>query len=73
MERTPKDIGKTTDYTMSSQLKKLESEQAELLKTFDGHLADVKSHLVQKEKLSAERAYQWFFATCDELEKNRQR
>ena len=32
---------KTTDYKISGQLKKLENEQAELLETFDGHLAEV--------------------------------
>ena len=52
---------KTADYKMSGQLKKLENEQAELLKKFDGHLADVKSQLAQKKAVSAERAYQCFF------------
>ena len=63
---------KTADYKMSGQLKRLESEQSELLKTFDGHLADVKSQLAQKIAVSAERAYQCFFETYDELEENRQ-
>ena len=40
-------LWKTTYYKMSSQLKNLETEQAEMLKTFDGHLADVKSHSAQ--------------------------
>ena len=60
------------DYKTSSQLKKLESEQADSLKTFDGHLADVKSQLAQKKTISAERAYQYFFETYHELEENRQ-
>ena len=56
---------------MSGQLKKLESEQADLLKTFDGHLADMKSQLAQKKTVSAERAFQCFFETYDDLEENR--
>ena len=43
---------------MSGQLNRLESEQVALLKTFDGHLADVKKHLAQNKKLFAEKAYQ---------------
>ena len=61
---------KTTDYKMSGQLKRLEIEQAELLKTFDGQLADLKSHLAQKKSVSAERVYQCFFETYDDLKKN---
>ena len=57
---------------MSGQFSKPENEQAELLKTFDGHLADVKSHLAQKKTVSAERAYQWFFETYHVLEKTKQ-
>ena len=57
---------------MLGQIKKLESEQAELLETFDGYLTDVKNRLAQKKTLSAERAYQCFFETYDELEENRQ-
>ena len=56
---------------MSGQLKNLESALADLLKTFDGHLIDVKSHLAQKKRVSAKRAYQCFFETYDELEENR--
>ena len=63
---------KTTDYKKSVQLKKLENEQAELLKTFDGHLADVKIHLAQKKPVPAERTYQGFFEAHDDCTKNRQ-
>ena len=42
--------GKTADY------KRLESQHAELLKTFDGHIADVKSQLAQKKAVSTVRA-----------------
>ena len=52
---------KTTDYKMSSQLKRLESEQAELLKTFDRHLADVENHLAKNKTVSAERTDGCFF------------
>ena len=56
---------------MSGKLKKLESEHAEMLETFDGHLADAKSRWAQNKTVSAERAYQ-FFETYDDLKKNRQ-
>ena len=56
---------------MSGQLKRLESQQVELLKTFDRHLPDVEKHLAQNKTVHAERAYRWFFETYDELEKNR--
>ena len=55
---------------MSGQLKKLENEQTELLKTFDRHDADVKAQLAQKKTVTAERVYQCFFETYDELEEN---
>ena len=64
--------GKTADYKMSGQLKRLEIEQLELLKTSDGHLAYVKSRLTQKKTVSTEGSYQWFFESYDELEENRQ-
>ena len=70
--KSPDRHWKTTDYKMSGQLKKLENEQTELLGTFDGDRADVKSHLAQKKTVSGERAYQWFFETYDDLKKNRQ-
>ena len=73
--KSPDRYWKTTNYKMSESelqdVKKLESEQAELLKTFDGHVADVKSQLAQKKTISSERAYQCFFETYNELEGNR--
>ena len=63
---------KTTDYKIWSQIKKLESVQAELLKTFDGHQVDVKSYLAQKKPVPVENAYQCFFETYDGVKKNRQ-
>ena len=58
---------------MSGQLKRLEKEQAEMLKTFDGYLADVKSHLAQNKTVTAGIAYQCFFEMYDDLKKNRQK
>ena len=69
--KNPDKHWKPTDYKTSGQLKNLECEPAELLKTFDGHLADVKSQLAQKKTVSAEGAYQCFFETYDEIEENR--
>ena len=46
--------------------------QAELLKTFDRHLADVKIHFAQNETVSAEKACQCLVENYDEFEKNRQ-
>ena len=57
---------------MSGQLTKLEIAQAELLKTLDGHFADVKGHLAQNKTVSAEKAYQCFFENYDQFEENRQ-
>ena len=69
--RSPNKHWKTADYKMSGQLMRIEREQAELLKTFHGHITDVKSQLAQKKTISAERAHKGFFETYDELEENR--
>ena len=69
--KSPDRHWKTADFKMSGQLRKLESEQADLPKTFEGHLADVKSQLAQMKAVSAERAYQYFLETYDDLEENR--
>ena len=61
--KSPDRHWKTANYKMSGQLKRLECEQTELLKTFDGHLADVKSHMAQKKTVSTETADQCFFQT----------
>ena len=58
--------------TRSGQLRRLESEQTELFKTFDGHIDVVESHLAQYKTMSAERANRCFFESYDELEENRQ-
>ena len=71
-EKNPERHWKTSDYKMSGQLKILEREQAELLKTFAGYLAEVKNHLAQKKTVPVEKTYQGFFETYDELKENRQ-
>ena len=60
-----------TECKMSGQLKKPENEQAKLLKTFDGHLVQMKIHLAQNKTVSAERTHQCFFETYNNLEENR--
>ena len=64
--RAPIGIGKR----LTGPFKILESEQAVLLKTFDGYFADVKNHWAQKITVSAGKKYQIFF---DELKENRER
>ena len=63
---------KTANYKISGQLIRLDSGQTKLLKNFDGHLDDVKSHSAQKKTMSTERAYERFRETYDELEEIRQ-
>ena len=57
---------------MTSQLKRLESLQAELLKAFDISLADMENHLAQNKRVPDKEAYRCFVETYNELEKNRQ-
>ena len=63
---------KRANCRTSGLLKRLEREQAELLKTFDRHLDDVKSLLAQNKTMSAERAYRYFFEISDDLVQNKQ-
>ena len=63
---------KTADYKISGQIQRLESERAELLKGFDKHPADVETQLSKNKALSAEREYQRFSGTYDDLEENSQ-
>ena len=55
---------------MSNQVRRIEKEPAELLKTFDRHPVDAESHLAQNKKMYADRAYRCFFKTYDGLEEN---
>ena len=70
--KNPNRYWKTADYKMSGQLKRLESKPAELLKTLDGHLANMKNYLAQKKTVSAEKAFKCFFKTYDELKESSQ-
>ena len=69
VRKSPDRHWKAADYKMSGQLRRLECEHAELLKTMNGQLAGVKSQLAQNREVSAERAYQCFFETYDDLKK----
>ena len=71
--KSPDRNWKTTKYKISSLLRIPESEQAELLKTFDGHLAEMKNHLAQKKTVPVEKTYQCFFETYDKLKENREK
>ena len=57
---------------MTSQLKRLESEQVELLKGFDISLSDMENHLAQNKRVPDKEACRCFVETYNELEKNRQ-
>ena len=69
--KSPDRHWKKTDYEMSGQLKKLENEQADLLITFDGHLADVKIQVAEKKPIPVEKTYPGFFETYGDLKENR--
>ena len=63
---------KTADWKASGQLKTLEKEQADLLKSFSRHLNELKGYLTQNKTMTAEGACRCFFETYDNLEDNRQ-
>ena len=63
---------KTADWKASGQLKTLEKEQADLLKSFSRHLNEIEGYLTQNKTMTAEGAYWGFFETYDNLEDNRQ-
>ena len=63
---------KTADWKASGQLKTLEKEQADLLKSFSRHLIGLEGYLTQNKTMTAEGAYRCFFETYDNLEDNRQ-
>ena len=52
--KSPDRLWETVDYKISGQLKRLEREQAELLKIFD-RLVDVEIYLAQNKTVSAEK------------------
>ena len=66
--KSPNRHWKTADWKASGQLKTLEKEQADLLKSFSRHLNELEGYLTQNKTRTAEGAYQCFF----DLEDNRQ-
>ena len=63
---------KTADWNAGGQLKTLEKEQADLLKSISRHLNELEGYLTQNKTMTAEGAYRCFFETYDNLEDNRQ-
>ena len=63
---------KTADWKASSQLKTLEKEQADLLKSFSRHLNKLEDYLTQNKTTTTEDPYRCLFETYDNLEDNRQ-
>ena len=70
--KSPNRHWKTADWKASGQLKTLEKEQADLLKSFSRHLNELEGYLTQNKTMRAEAAYRCFFETYDNLEDNRQ-
>ena len=70
--KSPNRHWKTADWKASGQLKTLEKEQADLLKSFTRHLNELEGYLTQNKSMTAEGAYRCFFETYDDLEDNRQ-
>ena len=48
---------KTADWKAIGQLKKLEKEQSDLLKSFSRHLNELEGYLTQNKTMTAEGAY----------------
>ena len=70
--KSPNGHWKTADWKASGQLKTLEKEQADLLKSFSRHLNELEGYLTQNKTMTAEGAYRCFFETYDNLEDNQQ-
>ena len=70
--KSPNRHWKTADWKASGQLKTLEKEQADLLKSFSRHLNELEGYLTQNKTMTAEGAYRCFFETYDNLEDDRQ-
>ena len=70
--KSPNRHWKTANWKASGQLKTLEKEQADLLKSFSRHLNELEGYLTQNKTMTAESAYRCFFETYDNLEDNRQ-
>ena len=72
VSKSPNRHWKTPDWKASGQLKTLEKEQADLLKSFARHLNELEGYLTQNKTMTAKGAYRCFFETYDNLEDNRQ-
>ena len=70
--KSPNRHWKTADWNAGGQLKTLEKEQVDLLKSFSRHLNELEGFLTQNKKMTAEGAYWCFFETYENLEDNRQ-
>ena len=70
--KSPNRHWKTIDWKASGQLKTLEKEQVDLLKSFSRHLNELEGFQTQNNTMTAEGAYRCFFETYDNLEDNRQ-
>ena len=70
--RSPNRNWKTADWKASGQLKTLEKEQADVLKSFSRHLNELEGYLTQKKTMTAEGADRCFIETYDNLEDNQQ-
>ena len=63
---------KTAVWRASGQLKTLEEEQADVLKSSSRHLNELEGYLTQSKTMTAEGVYRCFFQTYDNLEHKRQ-
>ena len=70
--KSPNRHWKTADWKSNGQLKTLEKEQVDLLKSFSRYLNELEGFLTQNKTMTAEGAYRCFFETYDNLEDNRQ-
>ena len=70
--RSPNRHWKRADWKASGQIKTLEKEQNDLLKSFSRHLNELEGYLTQNKTMTADGAYRCFFETYDNLEDNRQ-
>ena len=69
--KSPNRHWKTAHWKTSGQLKTLEKEQADLLKS-SRDLNELEGYLTQNKTMTTEGAYRCFFETYDNLEDNRQ-
>ena len=70
--KSPNRYWKTAEWKASGQLKTLEKEQADLLKSFSRHLNELEGYLTQNKTMTAEGAFRCFVETYDNLEDKQQ-